>query len=124
MSCPRETSHRENLNVASDNAPSHTALSVNEFWAKKNITLVPKPPYSPDLSSCDYFLFPILKKHLKEHIFRTIENIKKFVTEQLKEIPVSEFQHCYEAVSYTHLDVYKRQLLTCDYTCNMLSEEE
>ena len=36
-----------------DNAPS-----VNEFLAKKSISVVPQPPYSPDLSPCDFFLFP------------------------------------------------------------------
>ena len=41
-----------------DNAPCHTAISVNEFLAKKGISVVPQPPYSPDLSPCDFFLFP------------------------------------------------------------------
>ena len=39
-----------------DNAPCHTAISVNEFLAKKGISVVPQPPYSPDLSPCDFFL--------------------------------------------------------------------
>ena len=32
------------------NAPCHTAISVNEFLAKKVIPVVPQPPHSPDLS--------------------------------------------------------------------------
>ena len=40
-----------------DNAPCHTAISVKEFLAKKGISVVPQPPYSPDLSPCDFF-FP------------------------------------------------------------------
>jgi len=43
-----------------DNAPCHTAISVNEYLAKKGISVVPQPPYSPDLSPCDFFLFPKL----------------------------------------------------------------
>ena len=35
------------------------------FWQKKSIPLIPQPPYSPDLSSCDFFLFPRLKNHFK-----------------------------------------------------------
>ena len=35
-----------------DNAPAHTALSIREFLAKKNIPIIPHPPYSPDLVPC------------------------------------------------------------------------
>jgi len=37
-----------------DNAPCHLAISVIEFLAKKGIPVVPQPPYSPDLSLCDF----------------------------------------------------------------------
>ncbi|EFN73732.1 hypothetical protein EAG_03061, partial [Camponotus floridanus] len=70
-------------------------FSITEFLARKNISVVPQPPYSPDLSSCDFILFLILKTHLKGH-FDTTENVKAAVTNQLKAIRVSEFQHCYE----------------------------
>jgi len=79
-----------------DNAPCHTAISVIEFLAKKGIAVVPQPPYSPDLSPCDFFLFQKLKFHLKGCHFGTVENIEKAVTDQLKAIPVSDFQSCYE----------------------------
>ncbi|EFN60286.1 hypothetical protein EAG_04365, partial [Camponotus floridanus] len=64
--------------------------------AQKNISVVLQPPYSPDLSPCDFFLFPRLKTHLKGHQFDTTENVKAAGTDQLKAIRVSEFQHCYE----------------------------
>jgi len=47
------------------NAPCHAAISVNEFLNKKGIPVFPQPPYSPDLSPCDLFLFPKLKFHHK-----------------------------------------------------------
>ena len=37
-----------------DNAPAHTALSIREFLAKKNIPVLPHPPYSPDLAPCNF----------------------------------------------------------------------
>jgi len=79
-----------------DNAPCHIAISVNQFLASKNIPVAPQPPYLPDLSPCDFFLFPRLKKHLKRRHFVALENIQETVTDQMKAIPVSEFQHCYE----------------------------
>ena len=79
-----------------DNAPCHTVISVIEFMSKKGIPVVPQPPHSPDLSPCDFFLFPKLKFHLKGRHFGTVENIEKAVTDQLKVIPVSDYQRCYE----------------------------
>ena len=57
-----------------DNAPCHTANSVNEFLAKKGISVVPQPPYSPDSSPCDFFLFPKLKFHLKGRHFGIVDS--------------------------------------------------
>jgi len=45
--------------------------------AKKGIPVVPQPPYSPDLSPCDFFLFPKLTFHLKGRHFGTVETSKK-----------------------------------------------
>jgi len=58
--------------------------------------VVPQPPYSPDLSLCYFFLFQKLTFHLKGRHFGTVENIEKAVTDQLKVIPVSDYQRCYE----------------------------
>ncbi|GFY25898.1 putative transposase [Trichonephila clavipes] len=75
---------------------SEKPLSGNRFLASKNIPVAPQPPYSPDLSPCDFFLFPKLKNSLKVHHFGTLENIQTTVTDQLKAIPIFEFHQCYE----------------------------
>ena len=79
-----------------DNAPCHTAGSINEFLVEKRISVFSQPPYSPDLSPCDFFLFPWLKTHLKGCHFVTLDNIQKSVTDELKGTPAEAFQHCYE----------------------------
>ena len=48
-----------------DNASAHTAAVTLDFLAAGNIQLVTHPPYSPDLASCDWFLFPSVKRQLK-----------------------------------------------------------
>ena len=58
--------------------------------------MVPQPPYSPDLSPYDFFLFPRLKNHLKGSHFGTLDSIQKSVMDKLKGIPAEAFQHCYE----------------------------
>ena len=37
-----------------NNAPAYKTLSVRQFLAKKNVTVIPHPPYSPDLAPCDF----------------------------------------------------------------------
>ena len=65
-------------------------------WQKKAFLWFLKPPYSPDLSPCDFYLFPRLKNHLKRRHFGTMDNIQKSVTDELKGMPAEAFQHCYE----------------------------
>ena len=72
------------------------AITLIEFLSKKGVPVVPQPQYSPDLSPCDFLLFQKLKFHLKGRHFGTVENIEKAVTAQLKAIPVSDIQRCYE----------------------------
>jgi len=79
-----------------DNAPAHTALSVREFLATKQITVLEHPAYSPDLAPIDFFLFPKLKKILKERHFDHIDYISNNTTVALKAIPQNQFQNCFE----------------------------
>jgi len=50
-----------------DSAPPHTSHLVHQFLAKHGTTQLQQLPYSPDLTLCDFFLFPRLKKVLKGH---------------------------------------------------------
>ena len=63
-----------------DNAPAHTALSVREFLATKQITVLEHPAYSPDLAPSDFFMFLKIKEILKA---------------ALKAIPQNKFQNCF-----------------------------
>ena len=52
------------VHILHDNASSHKCEVVKSFLASEKVTVLNHPPYSPDLSPCDYFLFPRLKKML------------------------------------------------------------
>jgi hypothetical protein len=60
-----------------DNAPVYNALSVRQFLAKKQVPVLHRAPYSPDLVLCDFFLFPKLKHSLKGTYFQSIEDIQR-----------------------------------------------
>ena len=63
-----------------DNVRPHTALSVSRFLTKHNVAVLPHPPYSPDLSPCDFFQFQRLKKRLKGWRHENIEAIQAAAT--------------------------------------------
>jgi len=68
------------------------------FFAKYNIAVLEKPPYSLDLAPCDFFLFPkLLKEVIKRTRFQDSEAIKTAVTRELRTIPEESFQECMEA---------------------------
>ena len=74
------------------NAPPHKTKKVNEFLMKKQICVMDYPPYSPDLSRCDYFLFPKLKTAMKGAFYDDVLTIQSAVTQMLKNIPKTEFK--------------------------------
>ena len=59
-----------------DSAPAYTSHLVQQVLAKHGTAQLQQPPYSQDLASCDFFLFPRLKKVLKGHGFEATEDIK------------------------------------------------
>jgi transposase len=70
-----------------DNALDHDVLAAWEFLAKKPIIKLDRPPYSPDLARCNFWLFPQLKTALKGHIFSDIADIQGHATTILQSIP-------------------------------------
>jgi len=95
----RERVHRVRPEIADtwildhDNAPCHTAISVNEYFTKNGMPVVSKPPYSPDVSPYDFFLFPKLKFHLKGRHFGNADNIQQVVADQFKALPHEDMKN-------------------------------
>ncbi|UYV61610.1 hypothetical protein LAZ67_1005533 [Cordylochernes scorpioides] len=63
-----------------DNAPAHRAIIVQDYLAKHSVSVLPHPPYSPDITPCDFFFFPKLKMTLKGRRFSSssevIDNVR------------------------------------------------
>jgi len=70
---------------------------VHNFLAKNETTVVPQPPYSPDLAPADFFLFPKLKSTLKGRRFETFDEIQKNLTKELFAIPKEAFQKAFQS---------------------------
>ena len=71
-----------------DNATAHTALSVREFLATKQITVLEHAASSPDIAPSDFFLFPKIKELSKVSHF---DDIRSNTTAALKGIPQNHF---------------------------------
>ena len=54
-----------------DNAPAHKSATVQEYLKESGLDVLDNPPYSPDLSPGDFWLFPRLKEMLAGHCFET-----------------------------------------------------
>ena len=74
---------------------AHAALSVREFLATKQITVLEHPAYSPDLAP-DFFLFPKIKEILKGRHSDDTDDIRSNIMAALKAIPQNQFQNCFE----------------------------
>ena len=58
-----------------DNAPAHKSLVAMSAVHDRGFELIDHPPYSPDLASSDYFLFPNLKKHLAGKLYKSDDDV-------------------------------------------------
>jgi hypothetical protein len=61
---------------------------VQEELAKQQVTVLPHPPYSPDLTPCYFFFFPHLKQKLPGRQFQLAEDI---ITEAVWDLPANIF---------------------------------
>ena len=68
-----------------DNAPTYKAVFAKSDPQKKLKSFI-TPPYSPDLSPSDYFLFPKLKMKLKGLHFVDVAEIQETITDELKKV--------------------------------------
>jgi len=82
----------QNLIIHHDNAPAHRSFKISQFLAKNNMTVIPHPPYSPNLAPCDFLLFLKLKLQIN-----TIEEIQEKSQRVLDTIPKRDFQGCFQA---------------------------
>ena len=71
------------------NARMHTAAVTLDFLIARDIELVTRSPYSPDLAPCDWFLFHSVKLHLTGKRFQNGEDGRAFIEGVILDIPQS-----------------------------------
>lgn len=74
-----------------DNARPHTARLTLDTISELGWEVLEHPPYSPDLSPCDYHMFGPLKEALGGQRFNTDDEVEEFVRTWLSELPKEFF---------------------------------
>ena len=70
-----------------NNTPVHNSILVTDYLTKMGINTVRHPPYSRDLASCGFWLFP----QLRSCRYETIEEMKEAVTKVIDTLTQEDF---------------------------------
>ncbi len=89
----RRQPHRSVFHM--DNAPAHRARCVRDWLEAVEWSRIPHPPYSPDLSPCDFFLFPLLKKRLRGHEYGDLARLTAAVQREISEVTLRQWRLCF-----------------------------
>jgi histone-lysine N-methyltransferase SETMAR len=94
--CPDKW-HRNSWDLCLDDAPGHVSPIVWQFLAYTNTTVIPHPPFSLDLTPCDFFLFLKMKLKLGGQCFGSIKKIQTILQNVVKTLTLKGFQKCFRS---------------------------
>jgi histone-lysine N-methyltransferase SETMAR len=75
-----------------DHSKSHEGGKIEGKFDMKGFVRAPHPPYSPDLSPCDYWFFGMAKEKMKDREFHAVQDIHRRVTEVWNELTFEDVQ--------------------------------
>ena len=80
------------IKLLHDNAPANKSATVQEYLKESGLDVLDHLPYSPDMSPCDFWLFPRLKEMLAGHRVESRCGIGSAVYQCLQHIPKEDYQ--------------------------------
>ena len=79
------------VHLLHDNASSHNCEVVKYFLASEKVKVLNHPPYSPDPSPCDFFLFQRLKKMLSGNKYTSRSSLGSVIYQCPQQIPKENY---------------------------------
>jgi histone-lysine N-methyltransferase SETMAR len=79
-----------------DNASPHRAGNTKTHVRNLGLTMLPHPPYSPDIAPTDFFLLGHIKQQLEGKHFTNEEELMKAIVEVVRQIPKETFENVME----------------------------
>lgn len=77
-------SRKNEVWLLDDNSRSHRNRTINEWMKQNEIKFWLHPPYSPDLSPCDYGCFAHLKKAIGGVAYKNLNSLKKAIFREIE----------------------------------------
>jgi histone-lysine N-methyltransferase SETMAR len=74
-----ETSGIEGMMIHLDNCKVHNSARTTRQFQDFQVTRLPHPPYSPDISPCDFWFFGWSKERIQGHEFHGSDEIRSFL---------------------------------------------
>jgi histone-lysine N-methyltransferase SETMAR len=78
-----------------DNVPAHKAKATQDYLQRHKVVVLLHPAYSPDLTPCDFFLFPKLKDALSGRRFLSRSALGSAVFQYLRTIPKQSYRNVF-----------------------------
>lgn len=91
----RERRPNSRILLHHDNASSHKADLTKDYLKQMGVEKLDPPTYSPDLSPCDFFLFPTIKDKMRGLRFDSAEAAIEAYERLISEIPSERWNQCY-----------------------------
>ena len=79
------------VHLLHDNASSHKCEVVKFFLASEKVKVLNHPPYSLNLSPCDFFLFPRFKKMVSGNKYMSRSSHGNAIYQCLQQIPKEDY---------------------------------
>ena len=86
----RPSSGTHAIKLHHDNANPHVHKDVSAYLESEGITIMPQPPYSPDLAPCDFWLFDLIKENLGDQ--SDSESLHRAVTKVMYSITKDDYK--------------------------------
>ena len=96
MSERRETRGLRSVIFHDDNAKPHRVWITNEFLLEYHVEQYQNAAYSPDLSSCDFFLFSKVKKQLSGIRFNDNNEMLTALEQAIDSLTKEDFKNYFE----------------------------
>ena len=79
-----------------DNALPHTSSDTRSKLSELEVSVLPHPPYSPDIAPSDFFLFGYIKSRLRGCSFGTPDELLGKVTMEIEAISRNQLESVFE----------------------------
>ena len=80
------------LKLLHDNAPAHCSAVVQDYLKTQGFKTLPRPAYSPDLATCDFWLNPVIRKCLSGHNFETRTAVGRALFQCTDSVPKCDYK--------------------------------